>query len=95
MMLKFKKQLFKVYELKAERVQFYMDATGAIHWATSNDDIKRLSALPLRLQVPFMVKFIRNHHLAEKLRYIEDPLVGIEVYIKANFLENKEKESGC
>ncbi len=70
-----------LYELK-----FFLDTRGRIFWRSPNDSLKPLKALPQKLQIPFMIKFIQNHKLAEKVKSIEDPLVCIEMYIKAKYL---------
>ncbi len=78
--------LHRIYALKEYAVDFYMNNTGSVYWSISGQEPKLLKFLPRKYQAPFLMKFIRDHSMSEKLKFIEDPIVSIEIYIKADFL---------
>ncbi len=85
-------KMIKVYSISEKTVNFYMDGEGQIHWSYDGNGLAPLKALPQKLQIPFLIKFIHDHSLSEKLKFIEDPLISIEMYIKADFLRNGTME---
>lgn len=69
-----------------------MDKSGSIFWSDEKSEPKSLDTLPKKLQIPFLLKFIHNHELSDKVKFIQNPIVCIELYIKAQFLIFSKKD---
>lgn len=67
---------------------FFMDRQGGIFWDSDGREVDSITTLPHRLQIPFLIKFIQDHELSERIKDIEDPIVCIELYLKARFVTN-------
>ncbi len=79
---------FKIRNLDISESNFYLDKKGRVFWSESELPPRPLSQLPKRLQMQFLIIFIQNHDLSERLKGIEQPLTCIELYLKAKFIVN-------
>ncbi len=87
-------QLLKDISLnEVSSLKFYLDAHGKVFWDEAMGTRLPLRQLPKKFQIPFLLKFIQNHDLAERFKFIENPLVCIEMYIKANYLLRQDLDS--
>ncbi len=81
-----KKNLLHIATVLKEGTMFFMDTKGRLFWSDKDFKVIPIRSLPHHLQIPFFIKFIQNHELSERIKDIEDPIVCIEMYIKAQFM---------
>ncbi len=86
------KDLVVIPTLTKGDIQFFMDNLGEIYWSNKHSSPARLEQMPISVQIPFILKFVRDEDLAERVGFIKDPLVFIELYIKSKFISNEPLE---
>ena len=82
----------KVYELKHEKVAFYLNKKAQLFWAADGEKLQPLSNLPWVYQLPFYLTFLHHDDWAERFKDME--IIGaIDLFIKnAYFFESRQEQ---
>ncbi len=79
-----KLKLIYSYQVKETHVSISMNNHGSLFWNKKEKKSLPLETMPWKFQLPFYLKFLHNHNLAERFKNLEI-LGAIDLYIKLKF----------